>query len=73
MESMTENTQLVSFSLPIRYHGAIDVTKVVTLSHFEGIASTGLGYDAIDVRILSVRFNPHPSASSIAVTGIVMP
>ncbi len=73
MESMTENTQLVSFSLPIRYHAYIDVTKVVTLSHFEGIDSSGLGYDNVSVRILSVRFRPHPSESQIEVKGIVLP
>lgn len=72
MAFMRENTQLVRFKIPIKYHAGIDLTQAVTLTHFEGIDSGGSGYSDVTVRILSVRFRPHPSQSEIEVTGIVI-
>lgn len=59
-----ENLQFVRFRLPIQ-HYAKDLNELIRVSHYQGLAANGIGYNLAVFRIIGLTLNLEPSSMSV--------
>jgi hypothetical protein len=69
MSLMRESSQLASFDLPISRFN-LDLNSLVKVTHGQGIAASGSGYQGVAFRILQLGINVQPTGMKVSASGI---
>jgi len=68
-EYFRSGCNILDFDIPIRYFGAIDLNKYVSVTHWQGISASG-GYTNAAARITDIEITVQPTAAKIHLSCI---